>query len=82
MKLKSEYVDYIQSVCKKKTIKELKGIVKFLDTGGTISIARKKRTKNILEKKEKVIQEIKGILLLSPKIKKTCDQCQCTFMHT
>ncbi len=70
MKLKKDYIDYIESVCKKKTLKELKKIVKYLDQGDTISVAREKRTKNILEKKEKVIQEIKKITQGSPTIKK------------
>jgi len=70
MKLKKDYTDYIESVCKKKTLKELKKIVKYLDQGDTISVAREKRTKNILEKKEKVVQGIKEITEVSPTIKK------------
>lgn len=70
MKLKGDYIEYIQSVCKKKTIKELKKIVKYLDNGDTISIAREERNKKILEKKEKVIKGIEGIIFMHPKIKK------------
>ena len=70
MKVKKDYTDYIESVCKKKTVKELKKIIKYLDHGDTISIAREKRNEKILEKKEKVIEGIEGIIFMYPKIKK------------
>lgn len=70
MKLKSDYIEYIESVCKKKTIKDLKKIIKFLDNGDGLEVARKERNKKILEKKNKIIGEIEKIISVNSKIKK------------
>lgn len=70
MKLKSDYIEYIESVCKKKTIKDLKKIIKFLDNGDGLEVARKERNKKILDKKNKIIGEIEKIISVNSKIKK------------
>lgn len=59
MRVKKDYTDYIMSVCEKKTIKELKKIVKYLDDGDTLSIARNKKNEKIEEIKAMIISEIK-----------------------
>lgn len=70
MKLKSDYIEYIESVCKKRTIKDLKKIIKFLDNGDGLEVARKERNKKILDKKNKIIGEIEKIISVNSKIKK------------